>query len=60
VGDELNNETRYMILGKSNTKPLQSGDIKNKKSSIVIAVPNQPQALFKIVSNDRSKSNQIS
>lgn len=53
VGDELNNETRYMILGRLDAKPLplglHSSTIVRKKSSVVIAVPNEAQALFKIV-----------
>jgi prephenate dehydratase len=53
VGNELNNETRYMILGRMDAKPLplglHSSTIVTKKSSIVIAVPNEAQALFKIV-----------
>ncbi|KAF1321223.1 Prephenate dehydratase, partial [Globisporangium splendens] len=53
VGNELNNETRYMILGRMDAKPLplglRSSTIVTKKSSIVIAVPNEAQALFKIV-----------
>ncbi|KAE9204873.1 hypothetical protein PF004_g17714 [Phytophthora fragariae] len=61
VGDELNSETRYMILGRLDASPLPLGtapDTTNMgtrpptttKSSIVVAVPNEPQALFKIVS----------
>lgn len=53
VGNELNNETRYMILGRLDAKPLplglNSSTIVRKKSSVVIAVPNEAQALFKIV-----------
>lgn len=53
VGNELNNETRYMILGRLDAKPLplglRSSSIVRKKSSVVIAVPNEAQALFKIV-----------
>ncbi|KUF88327.1 Arogenate dehydratase/prephenate dehydratase 1 [Phytophthora nicotianae] len=61
VGDELNSETRYMILGKLDATPLPLGasprisilstrSPTTTKSSIVVAVPNEPQALFKIVS----------
>lgn len=61
VGDELNSETRYMILGRLDASPLPLGTAPatsimstrpptTTKSSIVIAVPNEPQALFKIVS----------
>ncbi|KAG1688690.1 hypothetical protein DVH05_003127 [Phytophthora capsici] len=55
VGDELNSETRYMILGRMDATPLPLGagpssTIMTTKSSIVVAVPNEPQALFKIVS----------
>lgn len=53
VGNELNNETRYMILGRLDAAPLplgaSSSAIVRKKSSVVIAVPNEAQALFKIV-----------
>ncbi|TYZ68359.1 hypothetical protein PybrP1_005386 [[Pythium] brassicae (nom. inval.)] len=53
VGDELNNETRYMILGRLDARPLplglRSAAVVRKKSSVVIAVPNEAQALFKIV-----------
>ncbi|OWY98146.1 Prephenate dehydratase, partial [Phytophthora megakarya] len=49
---------RYMILGRLDAAPLPLGATSNTsflgatatKSSIVIAVPNEPQALFKIVS----------
>lgn len=60
VGDELNSETRYMILGRLDARPLPLGVAasttistqppRSSKSSIVVAVPNEPQALFKIVS----------
>ncbi|KAG7390403.1 prephenate dehydratase [Phytophthora pseudosyringae] len=61
VGDELNSETRYMILGRLDAPPLPLGAARSTeilstrsptttKSSIVVAVPNEPQALFKIVS----------
>lgn len=54
VGDELNNETRYMILGRLDALPLPLGmsqsHSRRLKASVVIAVPNEPQALFKIVS----------
>uniref|UniRef100_A0AAV1TLR9 Prephenate dehydratase n=1 Tax=Peronospora matthiolae TaxID=2874970 RepID=A0AAV1TLR9_9STRA len=52
VGDELDNETRYMILGRLDAAPLPLGTTTTTttKSSIVVAVPNEPQALFKIVS----------
>ncbi|KAG7400444.1 prephenate dehydratase [Phytophthora boehmeriae] len=61
VGDELNSETRYMILGRLDALPLPLGTSPGTttlstrpppttKSSIVVAVPNEPQALFKIVS----------
>ncbi|RMX68853.1 hypothetical protein DD238_003966 [Peronospora effusa] len=54
VGDELNSETRYMILGRMDASPLPLGAGSSPptttKSSIVVAVPNEPQALFKIVS----------
>ncbi|CAI5720685.1 unnamed protein product [Peronospora destructor] len=53
VGDELNSETRYMILGRMDASPLPLGagsSPTTTKSSIVVAVPNEPQALFKIVS----------
>ncbi|CAI5726053.1 unnamed protein product [Hyaloperonospora brassicae] len=52
VGDELNNETRYMIVGRldASSLPLGTTAATTTKSSIVIAVPNEPQALFKIVS----------
>ncbi|KAG6953787.1 hypothetical protein JG687_00012205 [Phytophthora cactorum] len=61
VGDELNSETRYMILGRLDATPLPLGAAPRSsifstrpptttKSSIVVAVPNEPQALFKIVS----------
>ncbi|GMF09541.1 unnamed protein product [Phytophthora lilii] len=61
IGDELNNETRYMILGRLDALPLPLGTAPGTtsvstrpptttKSSIVVAVPNEPQALFKIVS----------
>ncbi|GMF47009.1 unnamed protein product [Phytophthora fragariaefolia] len=58
VGDELNSETRYMILGRLDAAPLPLGaglastglSTTTTKSSIVVAVPNEPQALFKIVS----------
>ncbi|KAG6615770.1 Prephenate dehydratase [Phytophthora cinnamomi] len=58
VGDELNSETRYMILGRLDASPLPLGAAPGDsarphtttKSSIVVAVPNEPQALFKIVS----------
>ncbi|KAL3659678.1 hypothetical protein V7S43_015353 [Phytophthora oleae] len=55
VGDELNSETRYMILGRMDAAPLPLGAVPSSivmttKSSIVVAVPNEPQALFKIVS----------
>lgn len=52
VGDELNNETRYMILGRLDAQPLPLGlqiQPRQLKASVVIAVPNEPQALFKIV-----------
>ncbi|DAZ92746.1 TPA: LOW QUALITY PROTEIN: hypothetical protein N0F65_003483, partial [Lagenidium giganteum] len=55
VGDELNNETRYVILARQDAAPLRFGLRPNEgstakmKASIVIAVPNEPQALFKIV-----------
>ncbi|EEY70281.1 prephenate dehydratase, putative [Phytophthora infestans T30-4] len=61
VGDELNSETRYMILGRLDATPLplsaslrvasiSTGPATTTKSSIVVAVPNEPQALFKVVS----------
>jgi arogenate/prephenate dehydratase len=54
VGDELNNETRYMILARLDALPLPLGmpqsHSRQLKASVVIAVPNEPQALFKIVS----------
>ncbi|KAF4324128.1 hypothetical protein BBO99_00001783 [Phytophthora kernoviae] len=61
IGDELNSETRYMILGRLDALPLPLGTspgttslstrpLPTTKSSIVVAVPNEPQALFKIVS----------
>ncbi|RLN94975.1 hypothetical protein BBJ28_00017615 [Nothophytophthora sp. Chile5] len=60
VGDELNSETRYMILGRLDAAPLPLGAAPGTlststrppattKSSIVVAVPNEPQALFKVV-----------
>lgn len=54
VGDELNNETRYMILGRLDATPLPLGQGVGmgpivRKASVVIAVPNEPQALFKVV-----------
>jgi prephenate dehydratase len=56
VGDELHNETRYAILARRENPALvtpaasaASRSVK-MKSSIVVAVPNEPQALFKIVS----------
>lgn len=57
VGDELNNETRYLILGRLDAAPLPLGvhhavgsaASVRKKASVVIAVPNEAQALFKIV-----------
>ena len=51
VGDELNNETRYVILAKASAKALSAGpsSAPNTKASVAIAVPNEPQALFKIV-----------
>jgi prephenate dehydratase len=62
VGDELNSETRYMILGRLDASSLPLGAVPRDtsflgarpptttKSSIVVAVPNEPQALFKVVS----------
>lgn len=52
IGAELHNETRYMILGRSEAAALPlgvRGPGAKFKASIVIAVPNEPQALFKIV-----------
>lgn len=52
VGDELNNETRYAIIARRDASALiaSPSSTTQMKSSIVIAVPNEPQALFKIVS----------
>ncbi|KAI9906403.1 hypothetical protein PsorP6_003449 [Peronosclerospora sorghi] len=61
IGAELNNETRYIILGRLDALPLPLGAASSStnlttrafmttKSSIVVALPNEPQALFKIVS----------
>ncbi|TMW64031.1 hypothetical protein Poli38472_014148 [Pythium oligandrum] len=52
VGDELHNETRYAILARREATALvasRGSSTVVMKSSVVIAVPNEPQALFKIV-----------
>ena len=47
IGNELNNETRYLILAAQATPRVHSSHL--LKSSIAIAAPNEPGALFKIV-----------
>lgn len=47
IGNELNNETRYLIIGPAASKPIHA--LNPMKKSIAIAAPNEPGALFKIV-----------
>ena len=52
VGNELNSETRYLIIARKKNATVTSPLPNNKrlKSSIAVAVPNESGGLFKIVS----------
>lgn len=47
IGNELNNETRYLIIAPAASKNVHGSH--HVKNSIAIAAPNEPGSLFKIV-----------